>query len=79
MELMTLDEVHKELDYYDIPLSYFGWALREILEIHKNHGDCRHPAPNEDIKCKAAHTCDECQYLWPCRTVETILKMKNLA
>jgi len=53
--------------------------LRELLEIHNNHGDCRHPAPNEDKMCKAAFTCDECQYSWPCRTVELILKMGELS
>lgn len=76
---MTLDEVYKSLDYNDIALGSFGWALREILEIHTNHGDCRHPEPNEHIRCKAANTCDECQYPWPCRTVEAILNMEDLA
>lgn len=52
-------------------------TLRELLEIHHNHGNCTHPEPNEHIPCKAANTCDECQYTWPCRTVEMIKKMQE--
>ena len=78
MEPVTVEKVLRELDYHHIALGDFGWALREILQMHTNHGDCRHPEPNEHIVCKAANRCDECQTLWPCRTVEAILKKKEL-
>ena len=78
MEPVTVDDVLRELDRYDPYLADFGWALREILEMHTNHGDCRHPEPNEHIVCKAANRCNECQTLWPCRTIQAILKKKEL-
>ena len=79
MEPITVDHIYRELDNDYIALDWLGRTLREVLEIHTNHGDCRHPEPNEHIRCKAANTCDECGYAWPCRTVEAILKMKESA
>lgn len=79
MEPIDVKKVFRELDNDSLALSWLHNTLQEVLEIHTNHGDCRHPEPNEHIVCKAAHTCDECQYPWPCRTVKIILKMKELA
>lgn len=51
-------------------------VLCDVVELHKNHGECGMPASDLVSPCPAINTCHECgtNVAWPCPTIQAIEK-----
>jgi len=51
-------------------------ALRAVVELHKNHGECGMPTSDGTYPCPATNTCEECgtSVAYPCPTIQAIEK-----
>lgn len=80
---MTHDELLRKIDdegefqvqYFDCKPIFIS-ALRAVVELHKNHGECGMPASDLVSPCPAINTCHECgtNVAWPCPTIQAIEK-----
>jgi len=51
-------------------------ALRAVVELHQNHGECGMPTTQGTYPCPATNTCHECgtNVSYPCPTIQAIEK-----
>ena len=74
---MTHDELLAICDNYSFKDSAEPVkALRAVVELHKNHGECGMPMSDGTYPCPATNTCHECgtNVAWPCETIQAIEK-----